>query len=297
METTKPELYDKATPLIRDTRILNFSMQSSSAYLLNGSYKSKAYFEMANYIDYENDDAVEYISISMPHVVICNSNYIITDTNNKLKFTATGLSDINITIPQGNYTAQSFVRYFNSLANGITLSINSDTNIFTFTRLSATTNFTISGTADYIIGFSGSVTVASGTTLVMPRVCNFLPIPRFNVCADFLNNGTILGKDKSFSNSTLLASVPNTSKNNTLIVYESEANEFILKTLTLNTITISILDDNGNLINFNGISSYFQLKLNIYRKRIPKILPFNKLVDLANTTDLILEETEALTYA
>jgi hypothetical protein len=297
METTKPELYDKAYPLIRDTKILNFSMQSSSGYLLNGDFKSKAYFELANYIDYENDDTIEYISISMPHVVICNSNYIITSTNNTLKFTATAQSDVNITIPQGNYTAQSFIRYFNSLANGIVVSINLDTNIFTFTRGGTANNFTISGTADYIIGFSGSVTIASGTALVMPRVCNFLPIPRFNVCADFLNNGTILGKNQRFSNSTLLASVPNTSKNNTLIVYESEANEFILKTLTLNTITISILDDNGNLINFNGISSYFQLKLNIYRKRVPKILPFNRLVDLANTTDRILEETEALSYA
>lgn len=291
MTTTKPELLN---PLIRDTKILNFSFQSSSGYLLNGDYKSKAYFELGNYIDYENDDSVEYISVSMPHIVICNSNYIITSSNNTLKFTATAQTDINITIPQGNYTAQSFIRYFNSLANGITASINTDTNIFTFTRSAIVSNFTISGTADYIVGFSGSATLASGTSLVMPRCCNFLPIPRFNVCADFLNNGTILGKDKTFSNSTLLASVPNTSKNNTLIVYETDSNEFILKTLTLNTITISILDDNGNFINFNGISSYFQLKLNIYRKRIPKLLPMNKLIDLANTTDILLEEGQGI---
>jgi hypothetical protein len=86
--------------------------------------------------------------------------------------------------------------------------------------------------------------------------------------------------------------VPNTSKLNTIIVYENDSNEFILKTLTLNTITISIMDDNGNLINFNGISSYFQLRLNIFRRRVPKLKRFNELIDLANTIDQIVENDE-----
>jgi hypothetical protein len=295
----KPDIYDKNyTPLIRDTKILNLSTQSSSGYLLNGDFKSKAYFDLANYIDYENDDSVEYISVSMPYVVLCNSNYIISNTNNTLKFTATGQSDINVTIPQGNYTAQSFIRYFNGLANGITASINTDTNIFTFTRSAVVTNFTISGTADYIVGFSTSFSISSGTTLVMPRVCNFLPLPRFNICCDFLNNGTLLSNNSKFSNSIVLASVPNTSKNNNLIVYETDANEFILKTLTLNTLTISIQDDNSNLINFNGIASYFQLRFSIFRRKIPRLLQFKEIVNLANTTtDIFTNDEEGLIYS
>ena len=91
---------------------------------------------------------------------------------------------------------------------------------------------------------------------------------------------------------SILASVPNNSKNNNLIVYESTENEFILKTLTLNTLTLSIQDDNGNLINFNGVSSYFQLRFSIFRERIPKLLPFKEIVDLATTDQNIFSEDE-----
>jgi len=292
----KPEIYDKTyTPLIRDTKVLNISTQSSSAYLLNGDFKSKAYYELKNYIDFEGDDSIEYISVSMPYVVLCNSNYIINDSNNRLTITTAGVPS-TIIIPNGNYTAQSFMRWWNSNYSSFVLTINTNTNIFTITRPLIYT-WSISGTADYILGFSGTISVSS-TTITMPRVCNFLPIPRFNICCDFLNNGTLLANNSRFSTSTILASVPNNSKNNSLIVYESDANEFILKTLSLNTLTISIQDDNGNLINFNGVSSYFQLRFSIFRKKIPRLLPFKQIVDLANTTtDILTNDAEGLIYS
>lgn len=295
-QMNKPEIYDKTyTPLIRDTKVLNISTQSSSAYLLNGDFKSKAYYELKNYIDFEGDDSIEYISVSMPYVVLCNSNYIINDSNNRLTITTAGVPS-TIIIPNGNYTAQSFMRWWNSNYSSFVLTINTNTNIFTITRPLIYT-WSISGTADYILGFSGTISVSS-TTITMPRVCNFLPIPRFNICCDFLNNGTLLANNSRFSTSTILASVPNNSKNNSLIVYESDANEFILKTLSLNTLTISIQDDNGNLINFNGVSSYFQLRFSIFRKKIPRLLPFKQIVDLANTTtDILTNDAEGLIYS
>lgn len=300
----KPNSYDaNYTPLIRDTKILNLSTQSSSGYLLNGDYKSKVYYELKNYIDYENDPTISYISVSMPYVVLCNSNYIITDTNNTLTIT----TDVGIlgtyTFPQGNYTAQTFIVVWKSLVpSAFTLSLNTNTNKFTITYTGTTpptyTTFSLSGTIDYIMGFSTSVSSNGTNSVTMPRVCNFLPIPRFNICCDFLNNGTLLSNNSKFTNSIILASVPNNSKNNNLIVYESTENEFILKTLTLNTLTLSIQDDNGNLINFNGVASYFQLRFSIFRERIPKLLPFKEIVDLATTdTNIFSEETEGLIYS
>lgn len=296
----KPNSYDaNYTPLMRDTKILNLSTQSSSGYLLNGDYKSKVYYELKNYIDYENDPTISYISVSMPYVVLCNSNYIITDTNNTLTITTNDALLGTYTFPQGNYTAQSFMIAWKALIpSAFIISLNTNTNKFTITYTGTTyTSFSLSGTIDYIMGFSTSVS-SNGTTLTLPRVCNFLPIPRFNICCDFLNNGTLLSNNSRFGNSIILASVPNNSKNNNLIVYESTENEFILKTLTLNTLTLSIQDDNGNLINFNGVSSYFQLRFSIFRERIPKLLPFKEIVDLANTdTDIFSKETEGLIYS
>lgn len=299
----KPQAYDpNFTPLIRDTKILNLSTQSSSGYLLNGDYKSKAYYELKNFIDYENDDSVEYISVSMPYVVLCNSNYIINETNNTLNILPQSANLQTYTFPQGNYTATSFMATWKTLIpSNYVITFNQLTNKFTIKNTATIASaFTLSGNIDYIMGFSGSVSsvfISNVATLNMPRSCNFLPLPRFNICCDFLNNGTLLSNNSSFGNSIILASVPNNSKNNNLIVYESDANEFILKTLTLNTLTISIQDDNGNLINFNGVSSYFQLRFSIFRKRIPKLLPFKQIVDLANTQDIFSEETEGLIYS
>lgn len=287
-------------PLVRDTKVLNLSTQSSSGYLMNGDYKSKVYYELKNYIDYENDPTIEYISVSMPYVVLCNSNYIIDSTNNRLVITTNVDVFGTFDFPAGNYTATSFMVAWKTIVGStFTIALNQTTNKFTITYTGATyTSFTLSGSIDYILGFSGSVTSPLNLILTMPRVCNFLPIPRFNICCDFLNNGTLLSNNSRFGNSTILASVPNNSKNNNLIVYESDANEFILKTLSLNTLVLSIQDDNGNLINFNGVASYFQMRFSIFRRIPPKLLPFNQIVDLANTqTDIFSEEAEGLTYS
>jgi hypothetical protein len=40
------------------------------------------------------------------------------------------------------------------------------------------------------------------------------------------------------------------------------------------------VDDDGNYINFNGISSFFTIEFNIFRKFTPKLPSFNKLVEM-----------------
>lgn len=285
----RPTAYDtNYTPLIRDTKILNLSTQSSSGTLLNGDKKSKVFYDLKGYLDYENDESVEYISVSMPYVVLCNSNYIINSSNNTLVVYRANNQTTTYTFPVGNYTASSFASQFSVLLSGVlTIAYNQTTSKFQLNAITHQATLKASSTIDYVMGFSGDTVIPVGQQTPLSRCVNFLPIPRFNICCDFLNNGNQLSASQSFSNSTIIASVPNNSKNNNLIVYESDANEFILKTLTLNTITLSIQDDNGNLIDFNGIASYFQLRVSIYRKKIPRLLPFYQLVDLANTSDEI----------
>ena len=290
----KPQVVDTTyQPLIRDTKILNLSTQSSSGLLLNGDMKSKVYYELKNFIDYETDESVEYISVSMPYVVLCNSNYIINSNNNTLVVYRANNQTNTYTFPVGNYSASSFASQFNVLlANVLTIQYNQITGKYSLIAITYEATLKSQSTIDYIMGFSGDTVIATGTATVLPRVAIFLPVPRFNVCCDFLNNGTVLNGARQFNNSTVIASVPNNSKNNNLIVYESDANEFILKTLTLNSITLSIVDDAGKEIDFNGVASYFQLRFSIFRKKIPRLLPFHQILDLANTTEQVLANDE-----
>jgi len=85
---------------------------------------------------------------------------------------------------------------------------------------------------------------------------------------------------------------------NSQIIYENYGGEFLLKSLDVNTsIIISITDDNNNLINFNGISSYFVLRFNIFRHSIERPVSFQKLVSSVNGKVKNIAEDENLILA
>lgn len=292
-------------PLIRDTKVLNLSSQSSSGVLLNGDKKSKVFFELKNYMDFENDPSVEYVSVAVPYVVLVNSCYIINDTNNRLDVQLTDINNPNdiiyqsYTFPVGNYNASTLAAASNTVS-GTNLQIRVDALTQKHTVQFNYHHGVIlaSSTIDYILGFSGNVDCPYLVETKLPRCFNYLPVPRFNILGDFLNNGVLLtNSSRDFGNGTVLASVPNNSKNNNMIVYESDANEFILKNPSLNNLTITITDDRNNEIDFNGISWYMSLRISVFRRRIPKLRDFLEIVDYASSLNNIPTEGELLEYA
>jgi hypothetical protein len=78
--------------------------------------------------------------------------------------------------------------------------------------------------------------------------------------------------------SNILFSVPNVSKSNSFIVYENNVDEFLMKGVSLSTLTISITNENGEYINFNGCSSYFLIRFNVYRKSLNRPLKFSDII-------------------
>lgn len=292
-------------PLIRDTKTLNLSSQSSSGVLLNGDKKSKVFFELKNYLDYEADPSVEYVSISVPYVVLVNSCYILNDTNNRLDVQYTSINDPNdityasYTFPVGNYSATNFASLvFLTTAGSIQLRIDNVKQKYDVQFRFQNGVLLGTSTIDFIMGFSGNVAGSYLEWAPLPRCFNFLPVPRFNILGDFLNNGVLLSNaSRDYGHSTVLASVPNNSKNNNMIVYESDTNEFILKNPSLNNLTITITDDRNNEIDFNGISWYMSLRISVFRRRIPKIRDFLEIVDYASSLNNIPTEGELLEYA
>lgn len=280
--------------LIKDSKVLHISTQTTSSILLNGSYKSKAEYDVRGYLNFEDDESIEYITVQMPYAVMCNSNYIVNEYNNTLVITVASTTS-TYTLPLGNYTASTFItmlKTFLPTLSGWTITLNATTNVFTFAN--STNNFTFRGTTtcDYIIGFSGDVSSVANS-LTMPRSCNFLPIPRFIIHCNLLSDGIILSTNSTLGASDVLASIPNVAKNNGQIVYENNSSEFLVKSMNVGNLVISITDENQRLLNFNGISSYFVLRFNIFRRSIQRPMKFSNLVEIINQIPIPVEPEDA----
>jgi len=270
---------------IVDCKSFHLSTRGDAGEVLNGDYKSQIRFSIPNAIVI--DDSIDFIHFSIPYAVIPNSFYVINETNCHLYVLQSGITTVFM-FPMGNYTSQTFMIAFRTLlpaAFNITLGQNS--NQFTITHTTTTFSFTAESTIDQIMGFSGD-TAAVGLTLVCPRVCNFLPLPRVCIrCADLAHSfisATTDGND-------VILSVPNTSRMNGQIIYNNTSNmRTLFKLENLSSFTVSLTNDDGTPINFNGISSFFVFQFDIYRRTLAKPMPFNRLVSFINSQSQL--ETE-----
>ena len=281
-----------ATQII-DTKTYVLSTKSSNCKVLNNNinYKSLVQFDVPNFIN--TDDTVDFITYSVPYAVIPNSFYNFNEKN-FLFIMKWNSQTTTYHFTYGNYTASSFMTAFKALVDPtFNISLNSVNSVFTITN--TTYNFTLNGssTIDYIIGFSGD-TSSTSKTLVLPRCCNFMALPRINIRCKQLASGISVGSSAS---SDILLSVPNTGQPNGQIVYNpNSVSKSLAKVDILNTLVVSFTDDDDNLINFNGLSSFFVIELNIYRKYLDKPEAFNKIVEmvLANNTKKELDDENVI---
>lgn len=275
--------------------MLYLSTKSSSGTLLNGDMKSHVLYDLRSYINYDGDNTVEKITVSMPYALLVNSNYIINQYNNRLSIQIGGFVD-NFDFPYGNYSASSFMTAFSNLVSGFTISLNTTTNKFTISNASFA--FTILGTStiDYIMGFNDNVVssvVGATNSAILPRVCNFLPNASFQICTigGVLYNGIVLDKNGS-TYGNVLCSVPNVSTNNTQLVYNGTNEEFQLQSLNQSFLEIAILDNNGEYIDFNGVASFFALKIKIFRRVEKLVGSFTDILKMPIYSNIPFENTE-----
>ena len=278
-----------------ETKTLYLSTKSSSGTLLNGDMKSHIRYDLRSYINFDGDKSVKKITVSMPYALLVNSNYIINQNNNRLSILV-GATTTNYDFPFGNYGANSFMNVFSQLVSGFSISINAVTNKFSISN--STSAFTILGTSsiDYLMGFSDNVVssvVLGVNTSTMPRCVNFLPNASFQICSigGVLYNGVVLDKNGS-SYGNVLCSVPNVSTNNTQLVYNGTAEEFELQSLNQSYLEIAILDNNAEYIDFNGIASFFSLKIKIFRRVERLIGSFSDILKMPLFSRIETQNTE-----
>jgi hypothetical protein len=279
METIRPE------GQIMDSKQFHLSTRGDAGNVLNGDYKSLIEFTIPDAIVV--DDSIDYIQFSVPYAVIPNSFYVINETNCHLYVLQSSVTTAYM-FPMGNYTAQTFMQQFKLLLpNQFNITLGQNNNQFTITHTTTNFTFTSQSTIDSIMGFTGNVSSVS-LSLTCPRVCNFLPLPRICIRSPLLANSFI---SATTDGSNVILSVPNTARLNGQIIYNNNSGmKNLFKLDKLQSFTVSITNDDGVPINFNGVSSFFVFQFDIYRKNLQKPLPFNKLVSMINSNSLLLTE-------
>jgi len=272
------EIIQPSSHLVQDTKQFHLSTRGDAGTVLNGNAKSQILFSIPDAVVV--DDSIEYIQFSVPYAVVPNSFYVINATNNVLQVLQSSITS-TYTFPFGNYTASTFITQFKALLpNTFNITIGQNNNQFTITH--TTTAFTILGTStiDSIMGFSGNQ-VSVGLSLTMPRVCNFLPLPRICIrCGKLSNSFT----SSSIDSGDVILSIPNTAKLNGQIIYTNNTgSKNLFKLDSLRDFVVSLTDDDGNLLDFNGISSFWVFQFDIFRKSVERPMSFRNIVSLVNS--------------
>ena len=287
--STAPLEYQDREKLI-EVKTLQLSTKSASGTVLNGDKKSLIVYNIRDYIDFESDPNVDYVEVGMPYACIPNSSYNISDKNNVLDISFNG-STSRYTFTNGNYTYATFMPLFTSTVHySFSISYNAITSKYTISNATYTFQLLSTSTIDYLIGFSGTVSsnASAPATLTMLRCVDFLPEPVFNICSPEISNGQALAKGGVFQFSNILATIPNAGKLNYQTVYQNTgADDFILKSTSYNQITIQILSDEGEYIDFNGLACFFALRFKIHRKVVAIRGNFYELV--SRSTNLRLQ--------
>jgi len=283
--------------LILETKIFNLSTRGSGGNILNDDKDYKSYIEYNIPDMIVRDESIEYIQFSIPYAVIPVSFYTINQNNNQLNILENGISKIFV-FPQGNYNASTFITQFKTLLGSQwNLTLNTFNSIFTITNSVNSFTFYKTSTLTSVIGFSTDLTsslVNSVNTLVLTRCCNFLPLPRVCIrCSELLTNNNMIGNNNKASD--LVISIPNNAKPNGQIYYQNQTQvKSLYKGNNLNRIVFSLTDDDGNFINFNGVSSFFVLQFDIFRQFVPKLPSFSNIVNMVNSKTIHYPDEEII---
>ena len=254
-----------------DTKII--SLNTESAGLKNGSYLSSVSFNLQGLLKDEPD--IIHRQITLQNAQLPVSFYIVNYTNKTfvIKF---GATDYTITIPVGNYNANTLITAIQSAiltatTNVVSVAISKISGIFTFTSsLAFTLRSSLSTfTMRTILGLDRTDLVATFTTsynATLPYPCNLLGTKLIQV-----NSPVISGNNYSSNlngQTTLLATIPVQAPSFGLILYFDTGDTRVsFNNNNLDGIDIDIIDaETGQYINFNNCNWTMTLLLHITRK-------------------------------
>lgn len=244
---------------------------------LNGSKHSSLLFDFNSIVTKDIDSL--YNTVALQSAEIPSSYYNVNTTNNTINLTQGGTT-ASITIPVGNYDANTFAAAFivafnaAAFANNGTLAFSTLTGKFSLMSDQAGQNLTINlalTTARKILGIDDDATgtlafnYSAGNPTFMPLIANFLGVTKIKILSDALAGGNY--DSNNLNTTTLMDTISATAPVFGLTVFSSLGRESFVKGKRIDEIDLQILDQDNNFIDFNGINWTMTLLLNTHRRQ------------------------------
>lgn len=262
---------------IKDSRLITLS--SLDAEILNDDYKSNCFFHIKNIVEPNID--IQYLDCGVIDAQIPVSWFLINDNSNKLVYNY-NLQTLEIELTKGNYNANTLATEIkNKLFNNnpsldVTIVLSQITGLYTFLFQSPLTQVEFlyqqsKGLAD-ILGFNQNITSVNNN-FTLPIPLNLLGIQKINVCSNELASISSFSSQRKIG-SNVLQTIPVNVPSWNLINYENKNNiHSRMKSRFLDSgISIQLLDETGNFIEFNNIDWNLTIQIIIYRKSSTKLL-------------------------
>ena len=215
----------------------------------------------------KDQDENSLINVWIESAQFPKSFYNINTNNNILNILVNSTSYI-VTIEEGNYNELTLLAELKSkllAITGLTFSIvySKINGRLTF---STTANFTFLNSSIFgVIGFSLGNFSSTNFILKTTYPLSLLGTRVLKICSRSLNTSNIDSKN----NTNILFNLPVTCNNFELIQYSNQSSSYsVMNNRILNAIDIFVVNDNGELVNFNGIHWSVTLGITLNKKLI-----------------------------
>ena len=266
-----------------ENRLIN--LNADNATPKNGDFLSSVYFQFNGLL--KDDPDVQAVYLSIQNAQFPYSFYNINIYNNLLRISVDANPAVVLTLTRGNYNANTLITEIQTrlAAAGITtitITISSITGLLTFIKTSGSFTLYASGSTCFkVIGFNPALDYTStGAVLIAPYPLNLLGTLKLRIASYAL---PISSLDSSVDgNLNILASIPINAGNFGLIMYENTNNiQSTLDLKILDNFDLEILDDDGNLVNFNG--AYWTITMLMSIERLAKQASATSFADVARS--------------
>lgn len=237
-----------------------FLTPSGATYKRNDYFNSNLEFSIPTLYQ---GPTVQYMTIKCLHAEIPYSFYIVNEYNNLLSISCNGTRS-DIYVPYGNYNANSFMKYLQTvLPSGVSISFNTTNGKFS---LFFNGNMTVNSnsTCYILMGFKKGVDITSiNNKIDFEYLANFigskniyLKIPNL-----ILDNYNVTTLDRA-----TLSNIPVNVSPFSLIMYQnSSGSSTIIKSIQVpDQLIIQLTDDQNNLIDFNNTEFSITLQIDFY---------------------------------
>lgn len=248
------------------------SLHAIDGEQLNGDFNSNILFNFTDVVKRHANTL--YLTISIHSAEIPYSFYNVSDNYNTIYYSVLGVN-YTMTIPEGNYNANTFITQFNNqFSSGghgktATLSISSSTGKFQLTPSDNTFDITIynnNTTSQRILGMKNQdktflYNSGSGTSFDYPA--NLLGIQKIKIFSKALSCENLTSHHLG-SNDMIDAVSVNASPFELISYSNTNIKESHMKNTEVQQIDITLKDEYNNEIDFNGINWSISLVITEY---------------------------------